>query len=156
MIPTTPNTRLNPPVSGTLSRQVRALRMTAGSGAVQSKTTQQPVNLREKRLEMQDNRHSRMPLKVVGSCTTHSASRVCVCVCVCVLSRSIRGVSHILEQALPTPSSHLWFLTDFELEPVFSSLFFSDSVRRHHRKRKRGVDYKAEIPFQKKPAPGED
>ena len=31
MIPTTPSTRLNPPVSGPLSRQVRALRMTVGT-----------------------------------------------------------------------------------------------------------------------------
>ena len=35
---------------------------------------QQPVNLKEKRLEMQDNRHTRMPLKVVESCTTRSAN----------------------------------------------------------------------------------
>ena len=73
MIPTTPNTRLNPPVSGPLSRQVRALRMTVGPRAVQSKT-QQPVNLREKRLEMKTtDTLTRMPLKVVDSCTTRSA-----------------------------------------------------------------------------------
>ena len=33
---TTPNTQLNPPVSGPLSRQVRALRMAVGPRAVQS------------------------------------------------------------------------------------------------------------------------
>ena len=37
MIPTTPNTQLNPPVSVPVSRQVRALRMTMGPRAVQSK-----------------------------------------------------------------------------------------------------------------------
>ena len=52
MLPTTPNTRLNPPLSGLSSRQVWALSVTVGPRAVQSKT-QQPVNLGEKRLEMQ-------------------------------------------------------------------------------------------------------
>ena len=58
MIPTTPNTRLNPPVSEPLSKQVRALMMIVGPRAGQSKT-QHPVNLIEKMLEMQDNGHSR-------------------------------------------------------------------------------------------------
>ena len=62
MIPTTPNTQQNPPVSGPLSRQVRSLRMTLGPTEVQSKM-QQPVNLREKRLEMQDNGHSHACLR---------------------------------------------------------------------------------------------
>ena len=37
MKPTTPNAQLNPAVSGPLSKQVRALRMTVGLGGVQSK-----------------------------------------------------------------------------------------------------------------------
>ena len=69
MILTTPNTQLNSPVSGPLTKQVRALRMTVGPGPYSQKT-QQPVNSREKRLKMQDNGHSRMPLKVIDSRTT--------------------------------------------------------------------------------------
>ena len=57
MIPITPNTLLNPLVSGPLSRQARALRMTVGPTATQSKKrkknknkTQQPANLNKKGL----------------------------------------------------------------------------------------------------------
>ena len=56
MKPTTPNTRLSPSVSGPLSRQVRALRMTVSwSKGHTVKRMQEPVNLRKKRLEMQAN-----------------------------------------------------------------------------------------------------
>ena len=57
MIPTTPNTRLNPPVSGPLSRQVKALRMTVGPRAVESKNAATSQLEREKAWD-ENNGHS--------------------------------------------------------------------------------------------------
>ena len=57
MIPTTPNTRLNPPVSGPLSRQVRALRMTVGPRAVQRKNAATSLLEKEKAPD-ENNGHS--------------------------------------------------------------------------------------------------
>ena len=74
MIPTTPNTWLNPPVSGPLSRQLRALRMTVGPRAVQSKNAATSLLEREKAWDARQQTLSHMPLKVVDSCTTRSAS----------------------------------------------------------------------------------
>ena len=74
MIPTTPHTRQNPPVSGPLSRQVRALRMTVGPKAVQSKNPATSKLEREKARDARQRELSRMPLKVVDSYTTRSAS----------------------------------------------------------------------------------
>ena len=54
MKPATPSTRLNPPVTGPSSRQVRAVRMTGGPRAVQSKKCSSRLTwTKKKRLEMQ-------------------------------------------------------------------------------------------------------
>ena len=54
---------------------IRALRMTVGPRAVQSKNAATSKLEREKRLEMKTmDTLTRMPRKVVASCTTRSAS----------------------------------------------------------------------------------
>ena len=74
MIPTTPNTRLDPPVSEPVSRQVRALGMTVSLRAVQSKNAATSQLEREKAWDARQQKLSCMPLKVVDSCTTRSPS----------------------------------------------------------------------------------
>ena len=75
MKPSTPNTWLNPPVSGPLSRQVRALRMTVGPRAVQLKKRSNQLTWERKGLRCKTtDTLTRMPLKVVDSYTTRSAS----------------------------------------------------------------------------------
>ena len=56
-----------------LSRQVRARRMTVGPRAIQSKNAATSLLEREKAWGARQWKHSRMPLKVIDSCTTCSS-----------------------------------------------------------------------------------
>ena len=76
MIPTTPNTRLNPPVSGPLSRQVGGLRMTVGPRVVQLNSAVTSSLEREKAWDAKQRKLSHISLIVVDSCTICSASHV--------------------------------------------------------------------------------
>ena len=57
----TPNTQLNPPVSGPVSKQVRAPRMTVGPRAVQSKKKKTQLLEKEKAGNARQRKLSRMP-----------------------------------------------------------------------------------------------